>query len=137
MKKVKFEKEILSKYLDFFNYTLDRIINEISTDKTKSEKKESIKLDLRNGEVEFRILKKISKQFKINVYNFFISEFGVNDFILDFKTKNRNHPLSIDTHYILNYYQNLREDIAYLSETSEKVKRRRVNVNESPKKIAK
>lgn len=137
MKKVKFEKKILDEYLKFFNYSLDGLINKISTEKTKKEKKKKIEEDLKKGEVEFQVLKKISKELKINVYNFFLKEFKENNFLTDFKRKNQKISFSIDTYRILRNYQNLREDIACLDEEYENSKREIVNKNEEPREIAK
>ena len=137
MGKIKFKKEILNKYLEFFDYSPDQIVEEISTNKTKNKKKEEMKENLKKGEVEFQVLKKISEKFKINVYNFFLSDFNENNFLVDFKKKNRDIPFSVDTQYILRSYQNLREDIACLDEEYENRGKVVVSKNQSPENVAK
>ena len=116
MKKIKFNQHILKEYIEYFNIpSLADLIDTITTSKTKETKKTQLKKDLANGEVEVTILKKIAKELKINIYNFFSNEFSENRFLVDFKRKNKQ-PLNKDTLYILRYYQNLREDIECLAE---------------------
>ena len=110
--KSKFNKDNLSKYLDFFNLSLNEVVDKITTEKTKEKTKQEIKKDLEKGKIEIRFLNKISQFFKIDICNFFFSKFTENPFIVEFKNKNSNIPLSIDDKYILRYYQNIREDIA-------------------------
>ena len=121
MKKVAFNRGVLEGYLQFFNCSLADLVGAISTEKTPETRRRKIEEDLKNGEAEFRILRKIAGKFRINIYNFFLGTFSENAFLVEFKGKNPTVSLSADTYHILRYYQNLREDIAVLDEGYENI----------------
>lgn len=109
---INFNKENLLKYLAFFDLDLDEIVKQITTEKTKEEKKEKIKQSLNNGKIEINFLNKIANFLKIDICQLFFKEFKETPLVLKFKNKNSQIPLTINDNHILRYYQNIREDIA-------------------------
>ena len=132
-KKVSYNFNILKEYLMFFDENVENIAEIIAG---KRKRKEEIIEGLKKGETEFSVLEKIARHFKINVYNFFSTTFKENKLLVEFKTKNPNIPLSINSYHILRSYQNLREDIACLDENNNAQSEKVYSTEDLPEEIS-
>ncbi len=134
---VEFNAGTLRFYLNFFDKTIDWLVNEITTEKTKPEKKRAIAENLSRGKIDFRDLKKAADKLKINVYTLYFENFKEPKLPVAYKRKNPNTPLSIDTYSTIQKYQELREDIACLEDDEDKENSTpRVTTDNDPREIA-